>query len=85
MIFLIEYDREHGKLLDLQSFSSADRKFAQHERLRRELELAGHEPSREVVLLEAEDKRALERTHRRYFCKTAKELAERTIDEYRPE
>ena len=84
MIFLIEYDREQGKLLDLRPFSSHDRKYAQSERLSRELELARHGIVREVVLLEAADRKALERTHRRYF-KTASQLAECQVDEYHPE
>ena len=82
MIFLIEYDREQGKLLDIRPFSRHDRKYAQCERLTRELELARHGLVREVVLLEAEDRKALERTHRRYF-RTAAELAECNVDEPR--
>ena len=84
MIFLIEYDREQGKILKLEPFPDSDRKYAQHERLIRELELSRHGLVREVVLLEAKDQKALERTHRRYF-KTATELAESDLDEYRPE
>ena len=39
---------------------------------------------REVVLLEAEDRKALERTHRRYF-KTAAEILESKVEDYHPE
>jgi hypothetical protein len=79
MIFLIEYDRGEGKLLDVGEFSDRDRKHAQQQRLTRELELAGQGLVREVVLLEAEDRKALERTHRRYF-KTAAELLEHEVE-----
>jgi hypothetical protein len=75
MIFLLEYDREQGKLLKIRSFPEHDRKFAQRERLQRELELTRSGVFREVVLLEAEDQKALERTHRRYF-RTAAEILE---------
>lgn len=75
MIFLIEYDRDEGKLLEIRQFSSADRRYAQRERLNRELLLNMSGVCREIVLLEAENQKALERTHRRYF-KTASELAE---------
>jgi hypothetical protein len=84
MIFLLEYDRQLGKLLDIQTFPSGDRKYAQSQRLKRELELAAYGVVREVVLLEAEDRKALERTHRRYF-KTATELLESKVDEFHPE
>ena len=81
MIFLIEYDRRQGKLLEIQPFPDYDRKYAQRQRLKRELELALSGVVRDVVLLEAEDRKALERTHQRYF-KTATELLESEVGEY---
>ena len=84
MIFLLEYDREQGKLLEIRPFPERDRKYAQRERLQRELELTRSGVVREVVLLEAEDRKALERTHRRYF-KTAAEILESKVDEHHTE
>ena len=75
MIFLLEYDRERGKLVEIRTFNAADRRYAQTERLKRELALNMSGVCREVVLLEAENQKALQRTHQRYF-KTAAELAE---------
>jgi hypothetical protein len=83
MIFLIEYDREQGKLVEIRPFPDYDRQFAQRERLSRELELNRNGVVREVVLLEAENRKALERTHRRYF-RTAAELAECNVEEIQP-
>ena len=59
MIFLVEYDRQKGKLVSLQTFSAADRLFAQSQRLKRELYLNECGVSREVLLLEAENQKAL--------------------------
>ena len=84
MIFLLEYDRQHGKLLNIEEFSGHDRKFAQKRRLQRELELNASGVVREVVLLEADDLKALQRTHKRYF-KTAAEMLESKVEEQRPE
>lgn len=84
MIFLLEYDRKQGKLVEIRAFPERDRKYAQRVRLQRELELTRSGVVREVVLLEAEDRKALERTHRRYF-KTAAEILESRVDEQHPE
>lgn len=81
MIFLIEYDREQGKILDLQTFSTSDRKYAQRERLKRELDRTQHGLVREIVLLEASDRETLERTHRRYF-KSARDILVESKGEY---
>ena len=67
MLFLIEYDREKGKVVELSRFSEADRQVANSARLNLELELNRRGVAHEVVLLEAEDEAALRRTHRRYF------------------
>lgn len=73
MIFLIDYDRGRGHLVALHEFSDSDRARAEDARLR--LEISQHQLGidREVVLLEAADRAALERTHGRYF-KTLREL-----------
>jgi hypothetical protein len=75
MIFLIEYDRQDGRLIDIKTFTEAERSAAQKLRLERELTLNRYGVSRELVLLEAASKEALHRTHRRYF-ENIKELAE---------
>jgi DNA-binding transcriptional MerR regulator len=67
MIFLIEYDRDSGRLVGINSFSDSDRERAEELRLRLELDLNVKGIKSEVVLLEAEDEGALRRTHRRYF------------------
>ena len=67
MIYLIEYDRESGKLLRLEEFLSTDRRQAEEKRLRVELDLLRTGFSREVVLLEASSQHELRKTHRRYF------------------
>ena len=67
MLFLIEYDREQGKILEILRFSEAEKEVANTARLNLELELNRRGVEHEVVLLEAEDEAALRRTHRRYF------------------
>ena len=67
MIYLIEYNRESGKLLRLEEFLSTDRRQAEEKRLRVELDLLRTGFSLEVVLLEASSQDELRKTHRRYF------------------
>jgi hypothetical protein len=67
VIYLIEYDRESGSLLRLMAFSPADRRRAEEERLKVELDLLKNRIAREVVLLEASNEEELRKTHRRYF------------------
>lgn len=67
MIYLIEYDRQLGKLVNLEKFNSADRTMAEGQRLTLELELLSRNINREVVLLEALSEDDLRKTHRRYF------------------
>lgn len=67
MIFLIEYDRGRGEIVDLQKFSDSARMDAEEARLKKELELNRLRVEREVVLMEAASEEALRRTHRRYF------------------
>jgi hypothetical protein len=67
MIYLIEYDRQLGKLVNLEKFNSADRTMAEGQRLALELELLSRNVNREVVLLEALSEDDLRKTHRRYF------------------
>jgi hypothetical protein len=67
MLFLIEYDRMNGQLLRLVSFDDAEREAAEASRLDLELDLNRRQVDHEVVLLQAENEKALHRTHRRYF------------------
>lgn len=67
MLFLIEYDRNQGRIVTFTEFEDSERKNAEHSRLELELELNRLGIEREVVLLEASTEEALRRTHRRYF------------------
>ncbi len=67
MLFLIEYDRNQGRVDTLKTFDSPERQRAEDSRLEMELELNRQGKEREVVLLEASTEEALRRTHRRYF------------------
>lgn len=71
--FLVVYDQRAGRLLELDEFGAEERAEALRQRFAREaLELDN--PSIEVVVLGAESRNALRRTHGRYF-QTAAELA----------
>lgn len=67
MIFLIEYNRKEGHIVGIRGFSDSEREKAQTARLQLELKLNGLGTKHEVVVLEAANKKALRRTHRRYF------------------
>ncbi len=67
MIFLIEYDRPNGQIIQLYRFDDSERSKAESSRLNIELELGRQKIDHEVVLLEAANEEALRRTHRRYF------------------
>jgi len=67
MIFLIQYSRELGRIIRMDSFTDSDRKHAQEERLKLELNLSKNGVDDEVVILEASSEEAVRRTHRRYF------------------
>jgi hypothetical protein len=68
MYFLIEYDREHGKVSSLRECGDADATRAAEERLALELGLAARNVQREIVLLQAASLDALKLTHKRYFA-----------------
>ncbi len=65
MIFLIHYDRSAGLTRRLLEFN--DHQSASKEKLSMEIELIGEKNGHEVVLLEAENKDDLMKTHSRYF------------------
>jgi len=67
MLFLIEYDRQRGKIITMTSFEDLDRLFAEESRLELELDRNKKAIDNEVVLLEASSEEAVRRTHRRYF------------------
>lgn len=67
MIFLIEYDRDAGRIIQIRFFDAAKRGDAEAARLALELKLNRALVAREVVLLEAADEEALRKTHGRYF------------------
>ena len=67
MIFLIEYDRSAGSSVSIQEFPDSRKLEAEDARLKIELELNASGTKHDVVLLEAESKTALRRTHQRYF------------------
>jgi hypothetical protein len=67
VLFLIEYDRNRGRIVELGVFENSERQKAEDSRLERELALNRQGIEHEVVLLDAATEEALRRTHRRYF------------------
>jgi hypothetical protein len=67
MIFLIEYNRALGKLVQLKEFAAGDVTSATSARLVLELEQILSRDEHEIVILEAESEHQLRKTHRRYF------------------
>jgi hypothetical protein len=67
MIFLIEYDRALGTLVQIKEFSADDLATATSVRLALELEQMRSKDEHEIVILEAESAHQLRKTHRRYF------------------
>ena len=65
MYFLIAYDRSKGQLSSAHEYG--ERELAHDDRLRAELENFRAGRDLEVVVLEAQDRAALLKTHRRYF------------------
>ncbi|MBV8604072.1 MAG: hypothetical protein JO224_05245 [Pelomonas sp.] len=79
MIYLIDYDRRSGTLIEMRAFLDAQREVAQDARLELELSLLAQGTNREVVLLEAANESDLRRTHGRYF-ETIEGLAARGVE-----
>ena len=67
MLFLIEYDRNRGRLVTFKRFEQSEKRKAEDERLELELRLNRLGVKHEVVILEAASEEAVRRTHRRYF------------------
>lgn len=79
MIFLMNYDRRAGQIVDLRTFADAEMDAASEARLALELELMHAGIEREVVILQAPSESALRQTHRRYF-ETPESLGQSLID-----
>ncbi len=73
MTFLITYDRSSGCLVDEHQFADVDIEAANDARLEAEIAHAGA-AAMEVVILRADSREELQKTHARYF-KTLKELS----------
>jgi hypothetical protein len=67
MIFLLEYDRNSGKLIAQATFTDSLRPEAESARLALELRNLEHGIEHEVVLLDAASEEKLRVTHKRYF------------------
>jgi hypothetical protein len=67
MIFLIEYEKIRGRLVNIFRYEQYERSWAEKARLQKELDLNRDGLKHEVVLLEAESAEALHKTHKRYF------------------
>lgn len=76
MIFLIEYNRRLGRIVNFEEFEDSEHAEAEKIRLDIELSLSRKGVDHEVVLLQAANQEALRRTHRRYF-ETPQELVKR--------
>jgi hypothetical protein len=71
--YLVVYDRSTGAV-EVEEFTDQERDLALHQRFAHEREQRNR-PEIEIVVLSAESREALERTHARYF-KTVPELAQ---------
>ena|ERR1700726_965289 len=81
MIFLVAYDRRTQQLVqNVEEFQDDRRGDAYQRRLEVELALPKDEGHYEVVLLEADSREVIERTHARYFFGTGA-LVESAKDE----
>lgn len=78
MIFLVEYNRKKGKLVQLRAFSHWKTAF----KARWRLEIINKRKGfpHEIVFLEAESVEALKKTHGRYFY-SPEEMARKFMEE----
>jgi hypothetical protein len=67
MVFLIEYARTEGRVVEIREYRDDERLIAENVRLDLELELNRQGIDHEIVLLDAANKEALRLTHSRYF------------------
>lgn len=75
MIFLIEYDRKTGTLVNLRNFEDAAAEEASAARLEAEMHAGAANTTIEIVTLQAESIEDLRLTHSRYF-RNVRELGE---------
>ena len=67
MLFLIQYNRSEGQIVEIREYPDTARADASAARLELELRLHRQDIQHEVVILEAPDQAALRLTHLRYF------------------
>ena len=67
MIFVIEYNRRQGRIVEMRRFDDTQRLEAERARLETELSLYRQGIEHEVALLDSESEAMLRKTHRRYF------------------
>lgn len=67
MIFLISYDRKNRVTTWIGTYDEGQMSVAQQRRLEAESEARDQHPQPEIVVLSAESKEALAKTHSRYF------------------
>jgi GNAT superfamily N-acetyltransferase len=67
MLFLIHYDRAKGRLVSIREFPETKMSDASAAKIDLEISLLGGSNRQEVVLLEADSRDDLRKTHRRYF------------------
>jgi hypothetical protein len=67
MLFLIEYNRKQGRIVNLERFVDSDRREAQDRLLELELRFHAEVVQHEVVLLEADCEETIRKTHPHYF------------------
>lgn len=80
MLFLIEYDRPTGTLVQFQKFDASEQQAAHDARLKLDLDLNRRGIQHEVVILDAPSEEAVRDSHGRYFkdfAELARELAAR--------
>jgi hypothetical protein len=78
VLFLIEYDRPTGTLVQFRKFDDAERQAALDTRFELELKLNRKSIQHEVVILEAPSEEAVRHTHGRYFKDVAELVREWT-------
>ena len=67
MLFLIDYNRREGRLINIRRFEDADRAAAYEARFALEKARDEQGNDHEVVLLEAPNEQVIRSTHNRYF------------------
>lgn len=67
MLFLIQYNRKLGHIVNIKSFEDIKRQVAENTKLDMEIKLSRVDNIDEIVLLEASNEDALRITHGRYF------------------